>query len=125
MQLKVAIVYRTIFNYAIGIVSTILLFMMIAIAQFNLTRLKKLMKRYLPESKLNRFIRHHQSWQISQRVHIDYDRCLGSGTWSKVYHGIVFFWSKMINLLFKSILFKFQELYHFGSKIRIQIAPEK
>ncbi len=84
------------------IVIAILFTLIIAIIQFNVRRIYRFAKQFLPESELYKFRRQYQLWNISRQLIVDYNRCIGVGEWSKLYFGRskYFVLNKAINVLF-------------------------
>ena len=75
--------------YLIAVVLTTLIVILTAIVQMNIRRLNRLVHRCLPETKVDRFVREHEFWNImpAHRICVDYDRCICKGNWSNVYFG--------------------------------------
>lgn len=86
LRTKIAAIEQTKWIYLTTIMVVAALCILIAIAQFNIIRLRTLLRRCLPESKTMQFIRHHEIWKLSH-VRIDHDRCIGNGIWSNIYYG--------------------------------------
>jgi hypothetical protein len=107
MQLKLAQANAAKVACLVRLVLTTLFLILIGIANVNFIRIRpyifaviwmikhKMLDplinfvRRKRDSQLDKCIRYHQQWQHESRhLRIDYDRCLGSGEWSKVFFGM-------------------------------------
>lgn len=90
IQIKIEQARSTALVFILSTVFAIIAFIVIVIAQLYRRRLYRLAIRYMPDSEMTKFVKHYEKWKISsRRLHIDYSHCIGMGSWSKVYLGLL------------------------------------
>jgi hypothetical protein len=77
------------------------LFIAAIIVQIKRNKIQRILKPFLPKTKIDKFVKQYQMLQIKSRIIVE--EKLGSGTWSNVYRGN----QQMLHNVIKSITRKY------------------
>ncbi len=72
-------------SFIIIIIIITLLFIATIIVQIKRNKIQRILKPFLPKTKIDKFVKQYQMLQIKSRIIVE--EKLGSGAWSNVYRG--------------------------------------
>jgi hypothetical protein len=78
-------------DYRLWVIISTVVFSLFAFAQIRIQQIWRILKPFLPRTRMEKFLQQHKIYAISmRRLVVDYDKSLGEGTWSNVYFGLLF-----------------------------------
>jgi len=85
IRLRIIDQSKTKTSFIILIIFITLFFIATIIVQIKFNKIQRILKPFLPKTKIDKFVKQYQMLQIKSRIIVE--EKLGSGTWSNVYRG--------------------------------------